>query len=81
MKISYEMHTALQYRCQHAERRVKELESGEAFRKAEKTKAILRKYYDRKVPKRGWIPCGKKSEGWSANWQRNAVRERSSEKS
>ena len=51
MKISYEMHTALQYRCQHAERRVKELESGEAFRKAEKTKAILRKYYDRKVRK------------------------------
>ena len=51
MKISYEIHTALQYRCQHAEKRVEELESGEAFRKAEKAKAILRKYYDRKVRK------------------------------
>ena len=51
MKISYEIHTALQYRCQHAEKRVEELESGEAFQKAEKAKAILRKYYDRKVRK------------------------------
>jgi hypothetical protein len=51
MKISYEIHTALQYRCQHAEKRVEELESGEAFQKSEKAKAILRKYYDRKVRK------------------------------
>jgi len=40
MKISYEIHTALQYRCQQAEKRAEELESGEAFQKAEKTKVI-----------------------------------------
>ena len=51
MKISYEMYTALQYRCRHAEMRVKEFEGGQAYRKAEMSKARLRSYYDRKVRK------------------------------
>ena len=51
MKISYEMHTALQYRCRNAEARVKEFENGDAYRKMAAGKAAMRRYYEHKIRK------------------------------
>lgn len=52
MRISFEQFTQLQYRCKHAEQKVRALESGDAYRRLKKGKERQRKYYERQIAKK-----------------------------